>query len=460
MIELERLKKIYAERKEEILQDYFTFLRFPSVTTDPSFGKEVTGCALWLADYLKKSGLQVETWENGVAPILFAQDLRAGPERETLLLYAHYDVQPVDPVELWDSPPFEPTIRDGQVYARGASDDKGQCFYTAVALRLLLQELKDLPINIKFLIEGEEESGSAGLFQKIEEKKELLQADSLLIVDSGFISLDRPGITLGTRGIVCIDLCLREANQDLHSGIFGGIAYNPNKALVELLAKLHDSNGRVAIPGFYDQITHLSPEEKELYTFRLDTPYIEKNFGFTPSGMEEGISPIEASTLHPKIEINGLSGGYAGEGFKTVIPAEAHAKLSCRLVPNQDPEAIGNLVRNFLLENTPPSLRAEVEIHPGGGPAFRASPHSRVAKVLEKAYADVFALPIEKVFLGGTIHIVPALEKITGGETALIGVALYDDAVHSPNEHFGLDRLALGYLTICHIIQLLATLPT
>ena len=363
------LKELYAKDKESNLKDYFTFLRFKSIATDPAFQEDVERCADWLASYLKKCGLQVEKWDTGRAPTLFAQDLRAGPDKETLLIYCHYDVQPVDPLYEWITPPFEPTIRDGEVFARGAADNKGQCFYTALALKTLLKNRDRLPVNIKFLIEGEEESGSVGLSQIIPSKKEALKADYLVIVDSGVESLDTPSITLGARGLVCFQISLKEASFDLHSGMAGGLAYNPNRAMVELLSKLHDSEGKVTVPNFYDSVIPISEHEKKEITFDFDHKGFFKMFGFKPTGMEKGVSEYEASWIRPTLEINGMWGGYTGAGFKTVIPAKAYAKISCRLVPNQDPETITAQVKDFLQKLTPANMKLEIETIPGNGKA-------------------------------------------------------------------------------------------
>ena len=260
MHEIEAFKKQFEKDKKEIFHDYFTFLRFPSVATDPSFQNEVKKCAGWLSDYLKKCGLDVEAWQTTrTAPVLFASNLEAGPGKETLLIYCHYDVQPVDPLDQWTSPPFEPTIRDNDVFARGAQDNKGQCFYTITAIKTLLQMRKKLPVNLKFIIEGEEESGSVALSSLLEEKKEKLQADYLLIVDSGIEDKGRPAITLGARGIVSFEVMVEEGRFDLHSGMVGGIAYNPNRALIEMLAKLRKSDGSIAIERFYEDIVEISP---------------------------------------------------------------------------------------------------------------------------------------------------------------------------------------------------------
>lgn len=454
MLEIKRYKELFEASKKQVFEDYFTFLRFASIATDPAYKQEVLQCADWLSSYLKASGLQVERWETENAPVLFAQDLRAGPDKETLLLYCHYDVQPVDPLNEWITPPFEPTLREGEVFARGASDNKGQCFYTVTAIKTLLKELGKLPVNLKFIIEGEEESGSLGLSKILNQKKESLKADYLVIVDSGIEEKNTPAITLGARGLICMQITLKEADFDLHSGFAGGIAYNPNRALVELLAKLHDKEGKVAIPGFYDAVAAIPESEKNEISFDFDKERFRSLFGFIPSGMEKGVTENEAAWIRPTIEINGISGGYTGAGFKTVIPAKAFAKLSCRLVPYQKPEQIATLVTQFLIQNTLPGFEVDVTHFPGNGEGFRTSPHSRIAQLMTEGYSQIFNKPCKKILIGGSIPISVQLREAAGAEMVLVGVGLPDDHIHAPNEHFGLDRFEKGFLTICRTIEL------
>lgn len=454
MLDISKLKDLFEKEKEDVFRDFFTFLRFKSIATDPNYHDEVEKCAQWLAEYLNLSGLDVERWETEKAPVIFASDLRAGPGKETLLLYCHYDVQPVDPLEEWLSPPFEPTIREGEVYARGAVDNKGQCFYTIVAIKTLLKNLGQLPVNLKFVIEGEEESGSLGLSRLLQEKKEALSADYLLIVDSGIEKAEEPAITLGARGIVCMQVTVQEAQYDLHSGLSGGMAYNPNRALAEMLSKLHDEKGGISVSGFYDEVVEIPPHEKRELSFAFDPGYFFSLFGFEPTGMEKGLSPIEASWLRPTLEINGMWGGYTGPGFKTVIPSTAHAKISCRLVPHQSPDRIAALVRDFLINQTPEGLKTTIDIVPGNGRGFRTNPNSRIAQLMAESYSQVFQKPCQKILTGGTIPIAVELAEAAGAEMVLVGLCLPGDRIHAPNEHFGLDRFENGYLTICRALEL------
>lgn len=453
MTSLEEFKKTFEREKEEILQDYFTFLRFPSISTDPAYRPQVLDCAAWLVTYLSKMGLTVETWKTKGAPAVFAT-WKVDPKAPTLLLYCHYDVQPVDPLELWTTPPFEPTLKGEDVFARGAADNKGQCFYTIRALKTLIEK-KALNVNLKFLIEGEEESGSTGLHGILQERKKELAADHILIVDSGIEKKGVPAITLGARGIVTFTVRLKGSKFDLHSGTHGGIVYNPNHALVELLAALHDAKGKVAIPHFYDAVSPITEEEKKELSLHFDEKHLASHFGAQPTGGEKDYSPLESAWLRPTLEINGISGGYSGAGFKTVIPSVALAKLSCRLVPNQDPEKIGNLVKEFLLAKAPPGIEVDVEIMQGKGKAYRANPHSKIALTMNQAYSEVFKKECHKIMIGGSIPIAADLAAASGGEMLLVGVGLSEDQIHAPNEHFGLDRFEQGYLALCRGIELL-----
>jgi len=451
---IDELKAVFAKEKEEILRDYFTFLRFKSLSADPAFRKDLEACCSWLEHYLQKCQLKVEKWEKkGGAPILFAESKHPDPQKETILLYNHYDVQPVDPIDLWTSPPFEPTVREGEVYARGASDNKGQCFYTIRALKTLLESNDPPAVNIKFLIEGEEEFGSGTLFSLLEEKKERLKADHILIIDSHILAKDRPAITLGARGLVAMTVTLSEASFDLHSGVCGGIVFNPNRALVELLASTHDKDNRVTIPHFYDDIVPISDAEKKLYDLSFDVHGFKEKFGAQPIGVEKGYSPAEAVAFRPTLEINGLAGGYGGAGFKTVIPAQAVAKISCRLVPDQSPEKIGNLVKEYLIAHTPKGISIDVEIHPGKGAGLRTKADSKIAAVMSEAYVEVFQKECARIILGASVPIAAELQRVAGADLILVGVGLSDDRIHSPNEHFGIDRLELGFLTISRVLE-------
>lgn len=456
LLSLNTLKEYYQKHEKQAIEDFFTFLRFQSVSSEPQYKPQIEACAEWVVNYLKTIGFKTELWATSKHPVIFASNLEAGPDKPTLLIYNHYDVQPVDPIELWTSPPFEPTIRDGEVYARGAVDNKGQCFYTLLALKALMDLNGRFPINIKMCIEGEEECGSLGLSEIIPKKVKDLKADYLAIVDMGLRGPASPAVTLGVRGIVTMDVEVTGTKTDLHSGSHGGIAYNPLHALVEILSKLRDKKGRVKVPGFYDAVVELEPAEKARINFDFDENEYISTFGAKPTGGEKGFSPLERTWTRPTIEVNGIAGGYSGDGFKTVIPAKAIAKVSCRLVPNQSPNKIGRKVAKFIERRAPEGIDIKVHLHEGGGSAVRANPSSKVVQAFSKAYEEVFKSPCSFTYSGGSIPIVEELSNASQSEVVLMGMGLPDDQIHAPNEHFGLDRIEKGFFIIARTVELLA----
>lgn len=449
---VEELKALYEKNEKVILDDYFTFLRFQSISTEATFKPDLLVCADWLSQYLQKIGFNVEKWETSGHPTIFASNLKAGADKPTLLIYNHYDVQPIDPIEEWNSPPFEPMIRGGEVYARGAQDNKGQCFYTMQALKFMLENEGKLPINIKWIIEGEEEAGSAGLAGILEKKRKELKADYLAVVDVGIRQPDRPSVTLGVRGLITMDLEIQGSKTDLHSGCHGGLAYNPIHALVEILSALRDENGKIAVPGFYDAIVELSEKDRKGISWEFSKREYEKMFEAKPNGGERSFSPQERNWIRPTVEINGISGGYAGSGFKTVIPAKAYAKISCRLVPNQDPQKIGKLVADFLKNQAPEGMKVTVNVH-SGGPSVHADPSSKVVKAFAHAFEDVFGKPCECIYEGASIPIIAQLAKVSDSAFVLVGLGLADDQIHAPNEHFGLDRIKKGFILMSRMLN-------
>ncbi len=436
----------------ELLDDYLTFLTFKTISADKSLQSEMEKAALWLKEKLEESSLDVEIWQTEGPPVVFAKNLKAGPDKPTILIYNHYDVQPVDPLELWKSPPFTPTIENDLVFARGAQDNKGQCLYTIKAVK---EFLKNNPknVNIKLIIEGEEESASHELSKLLPQKKEALQADTLAIVDLSLKNEERPAITLGVRGILTCDVVITGSHTDLHSGQHGGIAYNPLHALVEILSHLRDKEGRVMVPHFYDDVIPLKEEERKLLALDFDENEYMALFGAVANGGEKAFSPGERVGARPTLEINGLSGGYSGEGFKTVIPAKAFAKLSCRLVEKQDPKKIGESLKKFLIQLTPPGLGIDIKIHEGCGKAIRANPNSRGALAFKRAFEKVFQKPCESLLQGGSIPIVSELAEISGAEVILLGLGLPGDQIHAPNEHFSISRLKKGFSVIVEALK-------
>ena len=443
-------KNIFKENEKNLLDEFFTFLRFPSISADPAKRKDLQNCATWLEKKLQSNGFEVES--SGMlqdAPIVFAENLKAGPNKPTLLIYNHYDVQPVDPLDLWESNPFEPVKKGNQIFARGAQDNKGQCFYVISAVCSYLKAVQSFPVNVKLIIEGEEESGSSALFKLLDAKKQKLKADYAMIVDLGMKNKDTPAITLGTRGLLSLEVDVIGTNKDLHSGMHGGLAHNPLHALVSLLASLRDDAGKIQVPGFYDDV--IMPKSAELqkmnFTFNEDEYF--KQFGAPPAGGEKNYAPLERVWLRPTIEINGIGGGYQGPGGKTVIPSLAHAKLSCRLVPNQEPERIGALIKKYLLEKAPHGVQVKVTVHEGKGKPVRTKTESPIIKALEAACEKVWERKCEYILEGASIPVVDALQEKTGADIAMYGLGLSTDNIHAPNECFGWDRIEKGFCTIC-----------
>jgi acetylornithine deacetylase/succinyl-diaminopimelate desuccinylase-like protein len=454
-VRIEQLQKYYQKNWKNIEKDYFDLLRFQSISSEAEYQPQIRACASWVVHYLEQMGFSVELWESEGHPVIFAAHLKAGHEKPTVLIYNHYDVQPVDPLELWESPPFEPTVKNGNVFARGAQDNKGQLTYVLQAIKALIDEKGELPVNLKLCIEGEEEMGSVSLMKIAKTKQSQLKADHLFIVDLGIPDSKTPAITLGIRGILAMTVEITGSFGDLHSGDHGGVVYNPNRALAEVLGKLHDSQGKVSIPGFYDDVLSLSEEERNEICFDFDEAHYESSFGAKTIGGEKEFSPLESSWIRPTCEINGISGGYAGTGFKTVIPAKAMAKISCRLVPNQDPEKVFVLVEKFFKEHIPTGMQIKIEKHHGGGPATRTTPQSTAVLAVAQAYTEVFNVPCKFIMAGGTISVVTELRKNSGANTVMFGMGLSEDQIHAPNEHFGLERLEKGFLVIARSLELL-----
>ncbi|MBS0622886.1 MAG: dipeptidase [Verrucomicrobia bacterium] len=454
MSSLSELKALYKKHEKKLFSDYCDLLRIPSISSNPKHAADVRRAGRWVFDYLQKGGFDVEMWETPNYPVVFASWLEAGPSKPTLLLYGHYDVQPEDPLEEWLSPPFEPTVRDGIMYARGAQDNKGQLIYTLYACRALLERDGKLPINLKILIEGEEESKSIGLGKIVHSKKKELAADSFIIVDWDIPNLEQPAITLGARGLLALTVELTGSRTDLHSGSHGGIVINPNHALISILAKLHDEEGKVTVPEFYDDVQMPTQEELSLLSLEIDEANYKKQFGAAMTGGENNYTPGQSSRLRPTLEINGITGGYGGPGVKTVIPAKAHAKISCRLVPGQNPKKILADLKQYLNALCPKGLEMTI-VDYGAAPAVRSSPTLPQAKAVAKAYGEVFKKPCTYSLGGGSVPITAELAQVCGSPAIFMGVGLPDDDIHAPNEHFGLDRLELGFLTLARVLEIL-----
>jgi len=433
------------------LSPLLEWLAIPSVSTDPARKEDVRRAALWLEERLKALGFRTELHETPLHPILYAERLLEGAP--TVLLYGHYDVQPPDPLELWETPPFSPTVREGRLYARGASDDKGQLFAHVAALEGL-----KAPVSIKFLVEGEEEIGSPSLLPFVRGNRERLKADAVLISDGAMFAPGVPTLTYGLRGLCYLEVRLFGARRDLHSGAFGGVAPNPIQALGWILARLKDEGaGRVLIPGFYEKVRPVPQEEKALWP-ALDEEALKRELGVEVLPGEEGYGPLERLWARPTLDPNGVWGGYQGEGSKTVIPKEAGMKLSMRLVPDQDPEEVAELAEAHLRALLPPGYRLEVKRLHGGKPVL-TDPFSPPMRLMAKALEEVWGRPPVYAREGGTIPVVAELKEALGAPIVLLGLGLPDDNLHAPNEKLDLVNLEKGVAAIRRFYELLAASP-
>ena len=453
MITKNEYKQWYHDRNELSLNEFFTYLRFASVSAQPRYVDQMKACASWVEMYLKDLGFAVEKWEGNGHPVLFAERI-VDPDAPTILFYGHYDVQPPEPSDLWTSPPFEPVLRNGRVYARGAEDNKGQNYYTMLAIRAFLELNPSAKLNLKWIIEGEEEMGSSLLAEVLSHKEKKIRADYLLIVDCSMNSVENPGLEIGCRGIMTMEITCKNTETDLHSGSYGGVIYNPNRALVELLSSVIDQEGHITIEGFYEDLHPLSKEEIAQVDTTFDKQECIQEIGGAAFHHEEGYSIKEANFFRPTFEINGIWGGYIEDGFKTVIPKSATAKLSCRLVPNQEPEKIYRLVCDALQQRAVEGIEMTFHYH-GGGPAAWASPDSKPAKILREAYEDVLG-KCSIIYGGGSIPITSLIARYSKAEFVLPGVGLPCDRIHAPDESFGLDQLEWGFLIITKSLELFA----
>ena len=448
----------YAARQHAShLEELFAFLRLASVSTDPAYAAPTAAAADWLAERLAAAGLEnVRVIPTTRHPLVYADWLHAGPDAPTVLIYGHYDVQPVDPLELWDTPPFEPQARDDYVYARGAADDKGQVYIHVKAAEAYLRTAGRLPLNVKFLIEGEEEIGSANLRAFIPQNRELLAADSALISDSAIVGPDQPALVYSLRGNCHVQLKLTGPARDLHSGTYGGSINNPLNALGHLLAKLKNEFGHIMIPGFYDRVRPLSLEKRELLAaFPLSEADWLAQTGAPALWGEPEYTLVERIGARPTLDVTGMWGGYIGEGAKTVLPSAAHAKVSMRLVPDQDPAEIAALFEKFVREVLPPSVSVEMRLG-GMSRAALIDRDTAPMRAAAAAYETTFGRPPVFMREGGSIPVVSDFEGQLGLPTVLMGFGLPGDRIHSPNERFYLPNFHKGIETSIHYLALLA----
>ncbi len=435
------------------------FLRFPSVSAQEKHRKDMRICAGWLVNHCREIGLDARLWPTHGHPIVVAKTPRkkAAAARKTrrphFVVYGHYDVQPPEPFDLWKSPPFSPRIEGRSLYARGSADNKGQHFAHLKAAEAYLHCGTPLPCDLTFVIEGEEEVGSAHLTEFLKQHRDELHCDAIVISDTGMPSPKHPALTYALRGIATLEVTLHGPTRDLHSGIFGGAVDNPAMALAQLLAQLRDPNGRITIPGFYGDVVPLSPyERKQMARLPMTDAELQKLLGVPKLFGERGYTATEQRSARPTLEINGLTSGYQGEGSKTIVPAWARAKLTCRLVPNQKSQQIGELVRKHLIKICPPTVRLEVEPGHGAEP-YLVSPQSARAQAALRALEAAFGCPPVLLREGGSIPIVTDMKRILGADSLLVGLALPDANAHSPNEKFNLDCFAKGQAMSAYLWQ-------
>ncbi len=450
---MEVIKKYVQENKERFINELVDLLKIPSVSADSAYSQDVLNTADKVKDFLEKAGCdKVKFCETPGYPIVYGEK-HINDNLPTVLVYGHYDVQPADPIELWDSPPFEPVIKktelhpDGAIFARGACDDKGQMFMHVKALELMMQTYT-LPCNVKFMIEGEEEVGSASLAWFVEKNQEKLKNDVILISDTGMISNTQPSITTGLRGLSYVEVEVTGPNRDLHSGLYGGAVANPINILSKMIASLHDENNHITIPGFYDKVEELSREERDEMgkrPFSLDD--YKKALDIKEIHGEADYTTNERNSIRPTLDVNGIWGGYTGEGAKTVIASKAFAKISMRLVPNQDWEEITELFKKHFESIAPASVKVVVKPH-HGGQGYVTPIDSIGYQAASKAYSESFGVTPIPVRSGGSIPIVALFEKELKSKTIMMGFGLDSDAIHSPNEHYGIFNYLKGIETI------------
>ncbi|MCE9539702.1 MAG: dipeptidase [Bacteroidetes bacterium] len=441
--------------KDRFINELFDLLRIPSVSADPNFKNDVFKTADAVKEKIIAAGAdKVEICPTAGYPIVYGEKI-IDAKLPTVLVYGHYDVQPADPIDLWDSGPFEPVIKDGKIYARGACDDKGQMYMHVKAFELMMQT-NSLPCNIKFMIEGEEEVGSDNLAEFVKQNKGKLKADVILISDTGIIANDIPSITVGLRGLSYIEVEVTGPNRDLHSGLYGGAVANPINILCEMIAKMKDDKNHISIPGFYDDVEVLSAEERaEMAKAPFSIDEYKKALDLSDIHGEDGYTTNERNSIRPTLDVNGIWGGYTGEGAKTVIASKAYAKISMRLVPHQNSTKITELFKKYFESIAPKSVKVKVRPHHGGEPVVTPS-NSVAYKAASKAMEATFGKKPIPVRSGGSIPIVAMFKSELGLDSVLMGFGLDSDAIHSPNEHFGVFNYLKGIETIPYFYKFYA----
>lgn len=454
---MERTQQYIQANKQRFLDELFELLRIPSVSTVSEHAPDLQRAAAFICEKLKQAGAdKAELCPTKRHPIVYAEKI-IDPHLPTVLVYGHYDVQPADPLELWNSPPFEPVIKDGKIFARGACDDKGQMYMHVKAFEAMTAS-GELPCNVKFIIEGEEETGSESLPTFIRQNADKLKADVVLISDTSMIANDIPSVTTGIRGIAYVQVEVSGPNRDLHSGTYGGGVVNPINALCSMIARLKDDKGRITIPGFYDKVLELSAKERaELAKAPFDLEAYQADLGVEAVSGEEGYSLPECISIRPTLDVNGIWGGYTGQGAKTIIPAKAYAKISMRLVPNQNSEEIARLFSDYFVSLAPKGVKVKIDLHHGSEPSV-TSVESAAYRAAEKAMEKTFGKKPVPQRSGGSIPIVHLFKSNLHIDSVLMGFGLDSDAIHSPNENFGLFNYYKGIETIPYFYKYFAEL--
>lgn len=431
-------------------------LRIPGISTDPARAADVRRGAEWVKQYFERMGLAVETWDTPGQPAVFAEWAGAGTDAPTVLVYGHHDVQPTGDLALWSSPPFEPVIRDGKLFARGAADDKGQFFTQVLAAEAWLRTVGKLPVNLKFLIEGEEEIGSPNLRALLTEKRDRLGCDVVVVSDTPLWKPGRPTLSLGTRGIMGLEVKVTGPNRDLHSGMYGGSVPNPIAVLARMLAALHDDRGRITVPGFYDDVFELDPKLREAWrTLDFDDAAESRALGCGLSG-EAGFSTLERRWARPTLEFNGITGGYQGPGSNTIVPTSASAKITCRLVPDQQPNKLANALREHLTRLAPDTVRVEFIMRKINSPAYSIDPDHPGLRAAARAFEQVWNVAPVPVRDGLTLPILPTFKSLLGADTVLMGFCDPDCRAHSFDEFFAVEDLLRGARTAARFFAELA----
>jgi len=449
---MQGVKNYIDQNKQRFLDELFDLLRIPSVSANPDFKEDVFEAAEFIKARLEEAGADlVEVCPTDGYPIVYGEKI-IDPKLPTVLVYGHYDVQPADPYELWNSPPFEPTIKNEKIYARGSADDKGQMFMHVKAFELMMRT-KQLPCNVKFMIEGEEEVGSGNLGPFCIANRDRLKADVVLISDTSMIANDVPSIDVGLRGLSYIEVEVTGPNRDLHSGVYGGGVANPINILAKMIASMHDENNHITIPGFYDKVIELTAaERKAMNEAPFDLEEYKTDLGVADVWGEKGYTTMERTGIRPTLDVNGIWGGYTGEGSKTVLPSKAFAKISMRLVPNQSSHEITEIFRKHFESIAPAGVKVVVKPHHGGEPVVTPTDSPAYLAAAEAMETTFGKTPIPTRG-GGSIPIVALFEKELGLKSVLMGFGLDSDALHSPNEHYGLFNFYKGIETIPYFFE-------